>query len=723
LKNLIEPTTPESIPTSVDKLSKIVNIKDYISKLMNQTLKVNTQLEHYILNPTLLNSQDYYLAQEQFSNLFITNATQIDGTYFTLLKTTATDLQNTQNNIIKNMQQNNLALAKKELESEDYKLKTTNFTKMLEQYNKKFNIGSLDNEIVTVKLAVKHAKDVLQNNLTYVITIFFDALLISIVFSILSSRNIIYPLSRLQHEMENINLNDVNNSLNPELLNIKGEVGDLTRSFSNLLTKLASTTKTRNKLVKELAALNETLEYRIHERTAELEKEISFRISLEKQLNEQATKDTLTGLPNRILLLDRMEQSIANAKRNNTYIAVLFIDLDSFKLINDSFGHEVGDQLLKYFAVNCKKYMREADTIARLGGDEFVIILSTASIKESVLLPIVKKLFESFEKPFTIKNKNIHLNVSMSIGISLFPNDADNPASLINCADTAMYDAKKKGKNTFSFYTSEMSEESLRQLTLENDLRDAFKNGELFLQYQPLLDITSKKIVSMEALIRWQHPKLGLIPPLQFIPIAESSGLIQPIGAWLLRSACSQNKSWQDKKLPFIRVSVNISSYQIRHPDFINTVQNILDETGLESQYLELELTENVILNNLHNISKKIFELKKIGVMIDIDNFGAGHSIINYMKQLPIDTIKIDQSFVQEFHSNKKIKTLIEAMLFMSKQLSFKLVAEGVENKDQLDHLMTFFTEIIQGFYFSMPLSAEDAEKILIDFPINHDKD
>lgn len=452
-------------------------------------------------------------------------------------------------------------------------------------------------------------------------------------------------------------------------------------------------------------------------------RDITHRKRLEEELAKQATYDNLTGLPNRILLADRIQHAILLAKRNKTYLAILFIDLNSFKLINDSFGHHIGDELLKIFSHRLKNSLRESDTVgrmnnnvvtdtvSRLGGDEFVVVLTTPNKDKDSILPAIQRLNEELIQPYHLASHE--LTVTLSMGISFFPEDGFDPITLIKNADSAMYRAKELKQTFFEFYQKEMSEKTLARLELENDLRQALVKKELFLNYQPLFDLNKKRIASLEVLMRWAHPTLGLIPPTTFIPLAESSNMIGPISDWLLRTACSQNKAWQDQGLPPIPISVNVSVTQFKYKNFVENLEQILTESGLEPKYLELEFTENIIMSDNMDTTLKMEKLKKLGVAIDIDDFGTGYSSLNYINQFPIDKIKIDRSFINSLSNNEESKTIVQAIMMIAKSLNMCVVAEGVETISQLNILRAISMDEVQGFYLSLPLSVEDTTKIL----------
>ncbi|EKD71995.1 MAG: hypothetical protein ACD_46C00039G0011 [uncultured bacterium] len=438
-------------------------------------------------------------------------------------------------------------------------------------------------------------------------------------------------------------------------------------------------------------------------------RDITQRAKLEQELKYQATHDNLTGLPNRILLEDRIKKAILAANENNKFFAILFFDLDRFKLINDSLSHAAGDNLLRVVANQLRTITRPGDTLARMGGDEFVMLVTDIH-KTDVIIDIALKGLKVINQPINIDEHN--LTIETSIGISIYPMHGKNTNELLRNADAAMYLAKECGANQFQFYTENMNEENIRRSELEAELRQAITNNELILLFQPQIDIKSNQLVGVEALIRWEHPKKGMMLPIDFIPIAEDTGLIISIGEWVLRSACQQNKNWQDEGLHPIRIAVNITSQQLRQLNFVNNVKNILNETNLKPKYLELELNENAIINNC-NIIKIISEIKKIGVYLALDDFGTGYSSITYLRNIPLDKLKIDRSFVKNIQSNHSDETIIQAIISMAKSLNVEVFAEGVETEKQLNILKKIECSGIQGFYFSKPLTADEFKKML----------
>jgi diguanylate cyclase (GGDEF)-like protein/PAS domain S-box-containing protein len=437
-------------------------------------------------------------------------------------------------------------------------------------------------------------------------------------------------------------------------------------------------------------------------------------VSNAKQMAEKmsylAEHDFLTDLPNRLLLTDRITQALNAAKRKNTRVAIIYLDIDHFKKVNDTLGHEVGDQLLKFLSRKLQSCIRSTDTISRQGGDEFVILLSEV---DDAMAPaeIAQKLLNATSDYYQIGTHD--LKVSASIGISIYPEDGGTADMLMRNADAAMYYAKGLGRNNYQFFTKELSTRIADQVALENRLHKAVQQQEFVLMYQPKVSLKTGKIVGAEALIRWQHPENGSIAPNVFIPTAEDTGLIKVIGQWVLAEACRQNKVWQNMGLRSIPVAINVSAVELRHAGYLNEVSKVLMQSGLNPQYLELEVTETVAIHGDSEGIRDLISLKDMGVRLSIDDFGTGFSSLSYLKRLPIDTIKIDKSFVRDIKTDANDAAIITAIIKMSHSLNFKVIAEGVETADQLNYLTQYECDEIQGFYFSKPLSAVDFEKLL----------
>jgi diguanylate cyclase (GGDEF)-like protein/PAS domain S-box-containing protein len=443
-------------------------------------------------------------------------------------------------------------------------------------------------------------------------------------------------------------------------------------------------------------------------------RDITDRTLAEDRLQYLAYYDALTGLPNRTLLQDRISKALASARRHAGKVALLFLDLDRFKDINDSLGHSVGDLLLQGVAERLKKRGREDDTVARLGGDEFLIALTQVKDVPDVAVA-AERLMDAMTAGFIVQGNSI--NVSCSIGISIFPEHGADCERLIKNADAAMYKAKESGRNTFRFFTEDMNAQVVERLTLGNSLRLALGNKELFLVYQPQMNISTGRIAGLEALLRWQHPEMGLVPPDKFIRIAENSGLIVPIGEWVLRTACSQARKWQDEGLPPVSVAVNVSAIQFRQEGFCELIRKVLHETGLAPQYLELELTESLLLSSADVTLEVIQKLKTIGVTLAIDDFGTGYSSFGYLRQFRVSKLKIDGSFVRDVAVNSDDAAITTAIISMAKHLNLKVIAEGVETEAQMSFLRAHQCDGIQGYYFSKPLAVDKVADKLREYP------
>lgn len=440
-------------------------------------------------------------------------------------------------------------------------------------------------------------------------------------------------------------------------------------------------------------------------------RDVTRRKQMEEQLFLQATCDPLTGLPNRILLRDRINQEIKHAKRQHTKVAVLFFDLDRFKLINDSLGHNIGDLLLQEASQRLKKCIREEDTLARWGGDEFIIVLRNIDFREQII-SLITECQEALAESFYIDHHSI--TMTSSVGVSFYPMDGKSTTVLLKNADAAMYTAKADGRNNYRFYTPHMNDQAVEHLAFANDLRKALDENEFFLLYQPLIDLKTHKIISAEALIRWSHPVRGLVSPLDFIHVAEETGIIQFIGEWVLRTACEQNKRWQKKGLGPIKVAVNVSGIQFKQNNIVQVVGSALLDSELEAKYLDVELTESSIMGNNHIYIATMNELKKMGVGLVIDDFGTGYSNLGYLKRFPVNKIKIDKSFVRDISRDEDDKAIVQAIIAMAQQLKLRVVAEGVETKEQLDFLQTHNCDEVQGYYFSPPVKSEDFGELLL---------
>jgi diguanylate cyclase (GGDEF)-like protein len=429
------------------------------------------------------------------------------------------------------------------------------------------------------------------------------------------------------------------------------------------------------------------------------------RVANEERIRYQAYHDILTGLPNRTSFAEHLEEAMRRSKRFGWSVALMFLDLDRFKRVNDSLGHEAGDELLRIVASRLKTCIRETDILFRMGGDEFTVLLENIRTPEEVAA-VAARMLAAVAQPAVISHHE--LTPTASIGIAIYPRDDQRGERLVKAADAAMYRAKDVGRNRYAFFTQEMTERVESQLRLEADLERALKHGEFVLHYQPRVSATARRVVSIEALLRWNKPGAGLVAPGTFVPLLEESGLIVPVGAWVLRTACRQAKTWQDEGLPGMRISVNISSRQFRSESLVETIRDALESSGLAPESLELELTESLLVESAENAVTIMQRLKALGVTLSIDDFGTGYSSLNYLKRFPIDCLKIDSSFVHDLHTSAKDAAIVEAISALAKSLGIGLVAEGVEEVRQADFLRARYCTELQGFLFSHPLPAAD---------------
>jgi len=439
-------------------------------------------------------------------------------------------------------------------------------------------------------------------------------------------------------------------------------------------------------------------------------RDVTQRKATEKQLEYQAYYDALTGLPNRLLFRDRVVNAIAQAQRNRRGVAVMYLDLDHFKLVNDGLGHSLGDALLSEVAARLQGCVRASDTISRLGGDEFTILLIDTSSSEAIA-GVARKILQSFSHPFRVEGHELF--VTASIGISIFPGDGEEVETLLKCADSAMYRAKELGRNQAQMFTASMNERYGRRLALEQSLHHALERDELVLHYQPIFDRNRKKIVALEALVRWNHPERGLVQPTEFIGLAEETGLIVAIGEWVLRRVCHDSRDWRAAGLPPMRIGVNISAPQFQQLSFALVVGSILREYGCDPALLELEITETVAVQNIETTTIAMRELKELGIRIAIDDFGTGQSSLVYLKRFPIDTVKIDRAFVRDVTTDESAAAIVSYVINLAHSLRLAVVAEGVETEEQWSFLKLNACDQMQGFLFSQPLPADEAEEFM----------
>jgi len=472
----------------------------------------------------------------------------------------------------------------------------------------------------------------------------------------------------------------------------------------------------RHQAEEALLRAHEELEQRVVERTAELasanlqlQEEVFERMQAEQRIWHIAHHDSLTGLPNRALLHDRLQQALAQAQRGQYRVAVMFLDLDRFKSVNDTLGHAVGDELLKHVAERLTGVVRAVDTVSRLGGDEFVVVLHEVSSPDDAV-QVAEKIVGALACAVSIQSHQLH--ATPSIGISMFPDDGDEVFALMKNADTAMYHAKAAGRNNFQFYAHRMNEQAAHFFSLENRLRHAIEGGQLMLHYQPLIDWPRQAVCGMEALVRWNDPEHGLVAPGEFIPIAEETGLIVPVGEWVLEAALRQNRSWQQEGRPLLPVSVNLSPRQFRQKDLVDTVRRILSDTGQPARLLELEITESTLMHDIDETQAKLQEIAAMGVRLAIDDFGTGYSSLSYLKRFPVHKLKVDQSFVRDLKFDPEDAAIVTAIIGLAKSLGLDTLAEGVESREQLDALLGLGCEKFQGFLFSRPLLADAADSI-----------
>ncbi len=435
------------------------------------------------------------------------------------------------------------------------------------------------------------------------------------------------------------------------------------------------------------------------------------RQKTEERIRHMAHHDELTGLPNRALLRDRLAQALLRAERQERSVTVAFIDLDNFKLINDSLGHTAGDELLQTVSTRLLHAVRAVDTVVRLGGDEFVVILADLPRAADAVTATLQRIIDSIARPVALRERDVQISCSM--GLATYPADGNTADDLLTNADAAMYRAKEMGRNNFQFYQAEMNGSRHQRLTLQEGLRHAVARNELFLVYQPQVDLRSRQIIGVEALLRWRHPELGLISPASFIPLAEDSGLIVPIGDWVLQTACRQNKAWQDAGLPPITMAVNVSARQFRQVEWLERVADALQTSGLSAQTLELELTESLIMQDLKQAVEKMQQLRAMGLALAIDDFGTGYSSLGALKRFPLARLKIDRSFVQDIATDEDDKAIVMAVIELGHRLNLKVLAEGVETEEQLAFLRQCRCDEMQGYLFSRPVPPAEIAELL----------
>ena len=525
--------------------------------------------------------------------------------------------------------------------------------------------------------------------------------LFAIIITVILDRGILLRFQELSNDIRKIG-EGKDLSVRLKRQNIDDELTDVSNEINGMLGALE---RSQLFLSKSESALKKAIE--------KLQDEVLEHEKTQEQIKYIAYHDTLTGLPNRNLLNELLVHSITLAERNNKCMAVLFLDIDGFKMINDIKGHGMGDQILQEVAERLLKTLRKSDVIARHGGDEFIVIIEELDNCSGVEL-IANKIINCFQEPFHLENQDYFLTTS--VGVAVYPADGQTPDMLIKNADIAMYKAKENGKNQYLFCTPVMKDVANETMELSTNLYRAIEKNEFELYYQPQLSCHNNQIMGVEALIRWRHPVMGLISPAKFIPIAEKTGLILPIGEWVLRTACQQNKKWQEQGLPKIRMGVNLSLRQFHNNDLLNLVESVLKETKLAPQYLELEITETIAMKEKSYIINTLNAFRQIGVSIAIDDFGTEYSSLSYLKHLPVDRLKVAMQFIRGIGIDHKDEALAKGIIVLAKSIGMNVIAEGVETKEQLEFLKNHNCDEIQGYYFFKPLIEAEMTKLLITY-------
>jgi diguanylate cyclase (GGDEF)-like protein len=435
-----------------------------------------------------------------------------------------------------------------------------------------------------------------------------------------------------------------------------------------------------------------------------------MKVETEKKINHQAYYDQLTDIPNRLLFSERLTQEINRAGETGKMIGIIFLDIDNFKNVNDTMGHEGGDQLLKLVSQKLVKSIKKTDTVSRFAGDEFMIML-TDIYREKEVVNVVNRIRGHFKNEFKVNEQNFYL--SASLGVAIYPTDGETAEELIKSADIAMYKAKERGKNRYVLCSPDLKEEIRHKNELLGSIHGVLDRKELLIHYQPQVCLATGRIIAVEALLRWQHPIYNMVSPKTIIPLAEQTGMINPIGEWVLRTACRQNRQWQEMGLPQIRMAVNMSATQFRNPKLNSLIMRILKETDLKPKYLELELTENIAINRSDFIVGVLERLKKLGVFISIDDFGTEYSSLSRLKMLPIDQLKMDKQFVDGLAENEKDQAIANTIILLAKNLGLHVIAEGVETREQINFLQEHQCDSVQGFYYYQPMSAAEIENLL----------
>jgi diguanylate cyclase (GGDEF)-like protein len=530
----------------------------------------------------------------------------------------------------------------------------------------------------------------MRANLIGALSVVATLVVVSIVLTLVLTRRIVAPMRQLMRAARAVGAGKLDVYVPAKS---SDELGLLTHTFNHMTQRLAESQA-------EVATYQRTLEDKVTQRTKELEIATA-------QAYKLAQHDILTGLPNRALLNQRLRQIVAQAAREDHQVACLFLDFDHFKRINDTLGHDAGDQLLQAVAQRLTSAVRESDTVARLGGDEFVVILPGLDPAHATfeIMAVLTRVRESFLAPFRLADQTPTL--TCSIGVSVYPVDATDPNGLIKQSDTAMYAAKEAGRNAYRFYTADMNARVQARLQLETDMRRGLMDDEFFLVYQPQIDMDSGRAIGVEALLRWRDPERGVIGPAEFIPIAEESGMIQALGARVLRDACRQLMSWHRQNM-MLRLSVNLSVQQLQHDSWLSVVEEALKASGLGPRYLDLEVTESVIITHPERAVATLEKLKQMGVSITIDDFGTGYSSLSYLTRLPIHGVKIDQRFVHGLEQNRNDEAITQAIIALSHGIGLRVIAEGIETVAQFEFLKSHGCEEAQGYLISRPLEAPE---------------
>lgn len=437
-----------------------------------------------------------------------------------------------------------------------------------------------------------------------------------------------------------------------------------------------------------------------------------LRPSMSERREHREGFDELTELPNRHLFVDRVEQTLNDAQRGSKLVVIMLTGVDRFREVNDVLGERAGNQILRDITERLRPCVRTSDTVARLGGDQFAFVMQIAAIDDSVLLS--EKILRAFEQPFSLDNQK-DVVIACSVGVSIYPADGVRPEELIKNATVALHHAKQGGRNRCQFFSNEMNTRARHRLDVESNIRRALSNREFLVYYQPKIDINNRQVAGMEALVRWLDPERGLISPGEFIPVAEESGLIEQIGQWVLEETCAQNYRWQAEGLPPVRASVNVSARQFRNRNFVSSVEDILTRTGLEPRWLELEITESMLMGDIASIAARMEELRRLGVSLSIDDFGTGYSSLSYLSSFPITTLKIDRAFIADVQSNPQTAEIARAIIGLSRGLNLEIVAEGAEVKGQIEFLREHGCDLVQGFFYSKPLPADEFAVMLRD--------